>query len=76
MKKSEFDGERGGYALRYYFNAGINKKTCVCDEEGTDIYDANDTDHYIGCVSGYSPSELMAMSEDEFYAVLEENYII
>jgi hypothetical protein len=74
MKCFDFDATRGGYGLRYYFNAGTDKVTCKTDEEGTDIYD-EDTGDYIGNVEGYSPNELVEMSEKKFQQVLEDNYI-
>jgi len=63
---SEFDATRGGYLLRSYSNAY---------GEGTDFYDADEPNHYIGRVNGYSPSEIEEMSEDEFQEILEDNYI-
>lgn len=66
---------RGGYRMRYFFNAGLDKRTGVCDAEGTDFYDADDEDHYIGSAYGVTPTELVEMDEEEFQQVLEDNYI-
>lgn len=74
MKHFDFDETRGGYGLRYYFNAGTDKRTLKTDEEGTEFYDES-TGEYIGNAEGYTPDELVEMSESEFQSVLEENYI-
>lgn len=74
MKCFDFDATRGGYGLRYFFNAGLNRETLACDEEGTEFYD-EDTGEYIGQVSGYIPSELEEMTDNEFWKILEDNYI-
>ena len=71
----KFETSRGGYKMKYYFNAGLNNETGVCDEEGTDVF-YEDTDAYIGNIVGYTPSELEEMSESRFQEILEENYII
>ena len=60
---------RGGYGLRYFFNAGINKDTLVCDEEGTEFYD-EDTLEYVGKALGVTPTEIMDMSEYDFEELL------
>lgn len=74
MSKMKFDTTRGGYGLRYFFNAGLDKRTGICDEEGTEFYD-EDTEEYIGQVSGVSPEEIEEMTEEEFQNLLEDNYI-
>lgn len=71
---NDMDAVRNGYAMRSFFNAGLNRETLVCDEEGTDIYD-EETLEYIGSVSGIQPSELMDMDDAEFEKTLEENGI-
>ena len=60
---------RGGYGLRYFFNAGINKATLACDEEGTEFYDEN-TLEYVGTAYGVTPTEIMDMSEYDFEELL------
>lgn len=72
--KEDMNAFRGGYGLRTYFNAGLNRETLILDEEGTDFYDA-DTLEYIGSVSWVSPAEIEEMTEEEFYKLLEENNI-
>lgn len=72
--RQEFEETRGGYGMRYYFNAGTDKRTLKTDEEGTEFYD-EDTGEYVGSVEGYTPEELVEMDESEFQSVLNDNYI-
>ena len=65
---------RGGYIFKDYFNAGLNKKTGVCDEEGVDVFD-EDTNEYIDNIVGVSTDEIELMDESEFIKLLEDNYI-
>lgn len=74
MAKVNFEATRGGYGLRYFFNAGLDKRTGVCDAEGTEFYD-EDTGEYIGEVGGYTPEEIEEMTEEEFTKLLDDNYI-
>ena len=74
MDRKDMDTFRGGYGLRYFFNAGFNRETLICDEEGTDFYD-EDTLEYVGSVSGYSPTEIEEMTEEEFDKLLTDNNI-
>ena len=74
MNKAEFDSTRGGYGLRYFFNAGTDKRTGITDEEGTDFYD-EETGQFIGEVSGITPTDIEEMSEEEFSNLLYDNYI-
>lgn len=74
MSKVDFDATRGGYGLRYFFNAGYDRQTNQCDAEGTDFYD-EDTGQFIGEVVGPTPEEIVEMDESEFYQLLEENYL-
>ena len=74
MSKIKFDATRGGYGLRYYFNAGLDKRTGICDEEGTTFYD-EETGQPIGEVSGITPDEIEDRTEDEFSQLLDDNYL-
>lgn len=65
---------RGGYIFKDYFNAGLDKKTGICDDEGVDIYD-EDTNKYIDSISGVSTDEIELMDEQDFVKLLEDNYI-
>jgi hypothetical protein len=53
--------------FRYFFNAGLDKTTGICDGEGTDIYERDDTGglHYIGSLYGYLPEEISGMTDSE-----------
>ena len=53
--------------FRYFFNAGLDKVTGICDGEGSDIFERDDSGglHYIGSLYGYVPSEVSEMSDDE-----------
>lgn len=68
------DVTRGGYRFHYFFNAGHNKQTGICDEEGSDVFD-EETNEFIGTISGVTPDAIEEMDEADFYNTLEENYI-
>jgi hypothetical protein len=59
--------------FRYFFNAGLDKATGICDGEGTDIYERDDTGdlHYVGSLYGYLPEEISGMTESELDEVME-----
>lgn len=59
--------DRERLEFRYFFNAGLDKTTGICDGEGTDIYERDDNGdlHYIGSLYGYVPTEVSRMSDDE-----------
>lgn len=65
---------RGGYSFKYFFNAGLNKKTGICDEEGVDVFDA-DTHEYLDSIGGVDVEDIEEMSESEFNKMLTDNYI-
>lgn len=54
--------------FKYFFNAGLDKVTGICDGEGSDIYEKDDSGglHYIGSLYGYLPEEISGMTDDEF----------
>lgn len=70
----KFDVTRGGYGIRDYFNAGLDKRTGICDEEGVEFYD-EDSGQYIGNVVGVSSYEIEEMDELEFARLLDDNYL-
>lgn len=53
--------------FRYFFNAGLDKETGICDGEGSDIFERDDSGslHYIGSLYGYLPGEVSEMTDDE-----------
>ena len=68
------DVTRGGYGIRDYFNAGLDKRTGICDEEGVEFYD-EESGQYIGNVVGVSSYEIEDMDELEFARLLDDNYL-
>ena len=64
--------DRNRLEFRHFFNAGIDKVTCECDVEGTDVYE---DEHYIGSVKWKLPEELSAMDDDELEELFNENGI-
>lgn len=65
---------RGGYIFKDYFNAGLDKKTGICDEEGVDVFD-EDTHKFIDSIRWVSTDEIELMDESDFVKLLEDNYI-
>jgi hypothetical protein len=59
--------DREKLEFKYFFNAGLDRVTCECDVEGTDVFEDG---HYIGSVKWKYPEELEAMSDEE----LEEEF--
>lgn len=59
--------DREKLEFKYFFNAGIDRITCECDVEGTDVFEDG---HYIGSVKWKTPEELEEMSDSE----LEEEF--
>ena len=59
--------DRERLEFRYFFNAGLDKVTGICDGEGSDIFERDDSGslHYIGSLYGYLPSEVTEMTDDE-----------
>ena len=53
--------------FKYFFNAGLDRTTGICDGEGSDVYerDASGGLHYIGSLYGYLPEEISGMTDSE-----------
>lgn len=68
---------RDGLIFRYFFNAGLDKETMVCDGEGSDVYELDDYggEHWIGDVYGYTPSEILDLTDSELDELLAEHGI-
>lgn len=51
----------------YFFNPGLDKVTGICDGEGSDIYERDDSGglHYIGSLYGYLPEDISEMTDAE-----------
>ena len=63
--------------LRYFFNAGIDKETGICDGEGTDfIYIQADSEELLlGSLYGFTPQEVSAMPDEELERALTTSYV-
>ena len=64
--------DRNRLSFRHFFFFFIDKVTCECDVEGTDVYE---DEHYIGSVKWKLPEELSAMDDDELEELFNENGI-
>ena len=53
--------------FKYFFNAGLDRMTGICDGEGSDVYERDDSGdlHYIGSLYGYLPEEISGMTDSE-----------
>ena len=53
--------------FKYFFNAGLDRTTGICDGEGSDVYERDDSGglHYIGSLYGYLPEEISGMTNSE-----------
>lgn len=65
--------DRNRLEFRYFFNAGLDKTTCQCDVEGSDVFEDG---HYIGSINWATPSEISEMEDDEVEEFLAENGIM
>ena len=63
--------------MRYFFNAGLDKATGICDGEGTDFVNVHPdgSEELLGSLYGYTPGEVSRMSDIEFEQVLTTWYI-
>ena len=68
---------RENLEFRYFFNAGLDKVTGICDGEGSDVFEHDElgTPHYIGSLYNIMPSELAEMEDPELENLLAENGI-
>ena len=59
--------DRERLEFRSFFNAGPDKVTGICDGEGSDIFERDDSGglHCIGSLYGYLPEEISEMSDAE-----------
>ena len=59
--------DRERLEFRYFFNAGLDKTTGICDGEGSDVFERDDSGglHYIGSLYGYLPEEISGMTDSE-----------
>lgn len=61
--------DREELEFKYFFNAGLDRTTCICDGEGSDVFQNG---HYVGSVYWKKPYELAAMDDDELEEVFNE----
>lgn len=64
--------DRSKLTFRYFFNAGLDKTTGMCDIEGTDVYEDG---HYVGSIYWKLPNEIEEMEDDELEELFDENNI-
>lgn len=59
--------DRDRLEFKYFFNAGLDKVTGICDGEGSDVYERDDRGglYYIGSLYGYLPEEISGMTDSE-----------
>lgn len=62
---------REDYTFKYFFNAGIDRVTCQCDVEGTDVFDAEG--NYIGSINWVTPAEIDGMDDEELEELMLNN---
>lgn len=78
MEKDFIELRRRGLGLRYFFNAGINPETLVCDEEGIEVYDQDFVGdyHLIATIpTDKTINDIRNMSNVEFDDFIAENGI-
>jgi hypothetical protein len=63
---------RNGYEFKYFFNAGLDRRTLECDVEGVDVFEDG---HYIGSIKWKSEEDILDMTDEEFENILAENEI-
>ena len=70
--------QKGGYGYRYYFNAGLDKVTGNCDEEGIEVYalDSMANWHLIATIpTSKTIQDIEDMTDGELDQFLTENGI-
>jgi hypothetical protein len=61
--------EKNGYQFRYFFNAGLDRRTLECDVEGVDVFEEG---HYIGSINWVSEDDILDMTDDELDTQMAE----
>lgn len=69
--------DRNKFRFDYFFNAGLDKVTGICDGEGSDVFERDDSGglHYIGSLYGYLPEDISEMSDEEFQEAIRVSFI-
>lgn len=65
--------DRSKLEFKYFFNAGYDRTTGLCDAEGTDVFEDG---HYVGSINYKLPSELSEMDDSELEEIFVENGIL
>lgn len=57
--------DRDKLVFRYFFNAGLDKETGICDGEGCDIMklDNEGNEEYVGSIYGVLPGDISGMDD-------------
>jgi hypothetical protein len=74
MAKNFIELERDGYGFRYFFNAGFDKATGMCDAEGVEVYeiDAKGEPRYTGVVFNKTIENVQDMNDNEFSRMIDK----
>ena len=64
--------DRNTLEFKHFFNAGIDRATCICDGEGTDVFQNGE---YIGSIYWKLPTEVASLDDDELEELFYENNI-
>ena len=69
--------DRSRLDFKYFFNAGLDKVTGLCDVEGSDVFEIDDAGerHYLGSINYVMPEEIQEMDDDELNEVFDQNMI-
>ena len=65
---------REDFEFSYFFNAGLDRRSCQCDVEGTDVMDKDG--NYLGSINWVTPADISEMDDDELEQLMFENEII
>ena len=65
--------DREKLEFRYFFNAGLDRITCECDVEGSDVFYEG---HFVGSVKWRLPEDLSGMEDDELEEQFARNGIL
>lgn len=65
--------DREKLEFKYFFNAGLDRVTCQCDVEGTDVFQNG---HYVGSLNWVHPTEISKMDDEELEELLITNGIL
>ena len=57
--------DRDKLIFRYFFNAGLDRETGICDGEGCDIMKLDDegNEEYVGSIYGVLPGDISGMDD-------------